>query len=57
MICVYRSLNHVNIVRYFGIYTSPEGDKYIITEFLSKGSLDHLLRYTEDISVIDLLSM
>lgn len=54
----HRSLRHPNIVQFLGIFTSIEGERYIVTEFLSKGSLDQLLQNErKDLDVIDLLGM
>jgi len=53
-----RSLRHPNIVGFFGIHVSSNGDYYIVTEYLSKGSLDNVIRnQKDDISLLDLLSM
>lgn len=43
---VLQSLVHPNIVQYLGVFTSPENneDRFIVTEFLSLGSLLDLLR-------------
>lgn len=38
------TLSHPNIVQLLGLYVSPSEEKYIVTEFLSKGSLFDLLR-------------
>ncbi len=38
-----RGVNHVRIVRMFGLYVGPEGDRYIVTEFLPKGNIPILL--------------
>lgn len=42
-----RSLNHPNIVRFLGIYMVPTGERYICTEFMSKGGLDRLVKQSE----------
>jgi serine/threonine protein kinase len=52
-----KSLNHPNVVRFFGIYTNND-HTYIVTEFLSQGALDDLLRKNrETISLLDLLAI
>ena len=51
-------MSNRNIVQFFGLYTSESGDKYIVNELLSKGSLLDLLRsHAETITVVDLLTM
>jgi len=52
-----QKLRHPEIVSYFGIYTSPEGVKYICTELLPLGSLEKLLRTVAIISLEDELQM
>ena len=54
----YRSLAHRNIVQFFGIYNTGT-EQYMVTEFMSKGSLLELLRSEgpENITMIDLLAM
>ncbi len=43
-LCIYFSmLNNPHTVRFLGLYKSAEGETYIVTEYLSKGSLDHVL--------------
>ncbi len=55
---IFRSLSNYNIVQFFGIYRDAQ-DKYIVTEYLSKGSLTDLFSSDERTSVtlVDLLSM
>ncbi len=36
------------MIRFFGVYVSSAGDKYITTEFASKGSLLHLLQQEKE---------
>lgn len=36
-------LNHPNVVRLLGIHTSVKGDAYIVTEFVSLGSLSDVI--------------
>ena len=53
-----RSLTHPNIVQYFGIYSAPDGAHYIVTEFLSKGSLlDYLHSERDNLTTVDLLNI
>ena len=53
-----QSLNHPNIVRFFGIHTTSKGEHFIVMEYMQKGSLDGLLQMeSKKISAIDLLSM
>jgi len=55
---VLKSLRHPNIVQFFGIHVSSDDDYYLVTEYLSEGSLDNLLRnQKDDIFLLDLLSM
>jgi len=52
------SLKHRNVVQYFGQFTSSSGERYIVTEFLPLGSLDHLLEtHRHEIKSTDLLAM
>ena len=55
IIFYFRMLSHPNIVQFFGIHISSTGEQYIVIEYLSKGSLDQLLK-TEgnNLEVIDL---
>ena len=56
--CLVRLLNHPNVVHYFGIHSAPDGDHYIVTEFLSKGNLQDLLRSEKDnLTTVDLLNI
>ncbi len=55
-----RSLNHPHIVHFLGIYTDPKDqqNKYIVTEFMTKGSLDQLIQLERDsLSTKDLVTM
>jgi len=53
-----QSLNHPNIVRFFGVYIDQAGEYYLVMEYISRGSLDLLLqREKKKISEIDLLFM
>ncbi|MEM3062175.1 MAG: protein kinase [Nitrososphaerota archaeon] len=55
---VLQSLNHPNIVRFLGIYTSNTGEQFIVMEYLSKGSLDVLLALEkQSLTLSDLLAM
>jgi len=58
-VAVLKKLNHPNIVRYLGIFTDlTTKTKFIITEFMSKGSLRELLsQYGANFAVSDLLDM
>ena len=53
-----RSLTHKNVLQFYGIYTSPSNEQYIVTEFLNKGSLRDLLQTEGNkMSQQDLISM
>jgi serine/threonine protein kinase len=53
-----KGLNHPNIVRYFGVYKSPEGNMFVMMEFMSQGDVSTLLRMNQDTyQLVDLLSM
>jgi len=52
-----KKLHHPNIVQFLGIYTEKNGTLYIVTEFLSLGSLDLLLRENRNIEFNSLLDM
>jgi len=53
-----QSLNHPNIVRFFGIHTTPNGAHFLVMEYMRKGSLDKVLRAEKkQIFLADLLSM
>jgi len=53
-----QNLRHRNIVQFFGTYTSPDNVKYIVTEFMPKGSLDQLLQVEKKaIGIVSLLAM
>lgn len=42
-------LSHPNVVQLLGLYIDPtKGEKYIVTEYLSKGSLHDLLRNEDE---------
>ena len=52
------SLSHANIVQFYGIHVSENDDKYIVTEFMSKGNLrDLLVTEFETLTIQDLLLM
>ena len=51
----FSNLNHPNIVRFIGIYTSNSREQYIITEFVSKGSLLDVLRNEKEMINMDVL--
>jgi serine/threonine protein kinase len=53
-------LSHPNVVRFFGLYISEKGEKYLVMEFLSKGSLSDFLSkpgIEEALTTSDLLFM
>jgi serine/threonine protein kinase len=53
-----KDLNHPNIVRYFGVYKSPENTTFVVMEFMSQGDVSTLLQINKDTyRVADLLSM
>jgi serine/threonine protein kinase len=53
-----RSLHHRNIVQFYGIFISSNEETYMVTEYLSKGSLDHVLKIERnEIEIVDLLIM
>ena len=54
----FSNLNHPNIVRFIGICTSNSREQYIVTEFVSKGSLLDVLRNEkEKINMDDMIEM
>ena len=54
----FSNVNHPNIVRFIGIYISNSREQYIVTEFVSKGSLVDVLRNEkETMNMDDLLEM
>jgi serine/threonine protein kinase len=53
-----KGLNHPNIVRYFGVYKSPENEMFVMMEFMAQGDVGTLLRKNkDDYQLADLLSM
>jgi serine/threonine protein kinase len=53
-----KELNHPNIVRYFGVYKSPEDNMFVMMEFMALGDVSTLLRTNKDTyHLVDLLSM
>jgi serine/threonine protein kinase len=53
-----KDLNHPNIVRYFGVYKSPENNTFVVMEFMLQGDVSTLLQTNKDTyRVADLLSM
>jgi len=50
-------LRHPNIVQFIGVFTDRDNSKYIVTEFLSLGSLDILLRKNKTFPLEVLLDM
>jgi serine/threonine protein kinase len=53
-----KTLNHPNIVRYFGVYKSPENNLFVMMEFMAQGDVSTLLRKSKNsYNLVDLLSM
>jgi serine/threonine protein kinase len=53
-----KGLNHPNIVRYFGVYKSPEGNMFVMMEYMAQGDVSTLLRINrKTYHLVDLLSM
>ena len=52
-----RSLVHKNIVHYYGTHVSTEGLRYIVTEFMSCGSLGQLFKKESNFTIKELLQM
>jgi len=51
-------LKHPNVVQYLGVHTSKKGEKYIVMEYLSLGSLPGVLKENEKtLNVMDLVAM
>ena len=51
-------LKHPHIVQFFGIYTSPSNEMFIVLEFMAEGSLDKFLsRMQQQLSSSDLIQM
>jgi len=51
-------LNHPNVVQYLGIHEASNGEKYIVMEYLSHGSLSNLLlKESRNMTVRDLIDM
>ncbi len=38
-----QSLNHPNILRFFGVFTNKENQHFIVTEYMAEGSLQRLV--------------
>ena len=52
------TLSHPHIVQFHGIYIDEEGDQYIVTEYLKRGSLRETLKIEGDsLKQADLLYM
>jgi serine/threonine protein kinase len=52
-----KGLNHPNIVRYYGVYKSPE-NTFVMMEFMAQGDVGTLLRMNKNTyQLVDLLSM
>ncbi len=57
-VAILKNLNHPNIVKYYGIYVASEGYRYIVMEYVSKGSLRSLvIEKKRDLRDRDLLKM
>jgi len=41
-----QSLNHPNILRFFGIHTTSNREHFLVMEYMRKGSLDGVLKGT-----------
>lgn len=53
-----QTVNHPNVVRFLGIYTDTDREQYIVTKYLSKGSLDVVvMKQKNKLTVVDLLVM
>lgn len=53
-----RKLNHPHIVRYLGIHEDEAGKRYIVTEFVAKGSLaDAIVADKNKLKTVNLLRM
>ncbi len=49
---------HPQIVYYMGVYTSNKGEKYIVMEYLNRGSLLQVVQAEKQkLTIVDLLSM
>lgn len=55
---ILKKVRHPNIINYLGIYKDLEGTKWMITEYMDKGSLDKLLQTEKNsITLVDLLNI
>lgn len=53
-----RALNHPHVVRYLGIYEDQQKKRYIVTEFMTKGSLSSVVdKERQTIATLDLIRM
>jgi len=53
-----QSLNHPNIVRFFGIHSTSNEEHFLVMEYMRKGSLDGVLQTEKNqLNLVDLLSM
>lgn len=56
--CAKSKLEHRHIVHFYGIYESPAKEKYLVLEYMNKGSLQTLLQENEGkIPIRDLTSL
>jgi serine/threonine protein kinase len=52
------NLNHPNILRFLGLWTSKQGELYIVTEFVSGGALnDYLVEHGAELNDADLFQI
>ncbi len=57
-IILLRTLNHPNVVRFYGVYSASELEQYMVFELLEEGSLDRLLQNKgQEIAQFELLNM
>jgi serine/threonine protein kinase len=59
IIYYFSSLGHKHVVQFYGIYTNPDKEYYIVTEYMNKGSLRDFLLSDEGsiLSVQQLISL
>jgi len=55
---ILEKLAHPNIVGFLGLFISPSGEYFLVTEFMNRGSLDQMIIKNKDsITQLDLLAM